>query len=113
VDIDDNYFALFGLAIGFSLDNTALAGRYRELQRQYHPDRFAHHPEEQQKAVQWSAQLNTAYDTLNNPVKRASYLLELAAHPISLNTSIADTDFLMSQLELREQMDEAQHMPSN
>ncbi|MBK6758539.1 MAG: Fe-S protein assembly co-chaperone HscB [Agitococcus sp.] len=107
MDIRDNYFVLFGLAIGFPLDNAALAGRYRELQRQYHPDRFAHHPEEQQKAVQWSAQLNTAFETLNSPVKRASYLLELAAHPISLNTSIADTDFLMSQLELREQMDEA------
>lgn len=105
--IDDNYFVLFGLPIGFQVDTEALASRYRELQRQYHPDRFAHHPEEQQKAVQWSAQLNTAFETLNSPVKRASYLLELAAHPISLNTSIADTDFLMSQLELREQMDEA------
>ena len=106
--IDDNYFVLFGLPIGFQVDTEALASRYRELQRQYHPDRFAHHPEEQQKAVHWSAQLNTAYDTLNNTVKRASYLLELVNRPISLNTSIADTDFLMSQLELREQLDEAE-----
>ena len=45
MDIRDNYFVLFGLAIGFPLDNAALAGRYRELQRQYHPDRFAHHPQ--------------------------------------------------------------------
>jgi len=107
VDSHDNYFALFGLAEGFLLDNNALAGRYRELQRQYHPDRFAHLPQEQQKAVQYATQINTAYETLNNPVKRASYLLELAGRAISLNTSIADTDFLMSQLELREQMDEA------
>jgi molecular chaperone HscB len=107
VDAHDNYFVLFGLPIGFHLNHEALASRYRELQRQYHPDRFAHHPEEQQKAVQWSSQLNTAYEILNNPVKRASYLLELARQPISLNTSIADTDFLMSQLELREQLDEA------
>ena len=34
--------------------------------------------------------------------------MELADHPISLNTSIVDTDFLMSQLELREQLDEAE-----
>jgi len=108
VNIDDNYFVLFGLPIGFQVDTEALASRYRELQRQYHPDRFAHHPEEQQKAVHWSAQLNTAYDVLQNSVKRASYLLELASRPISLNTSIADTDFLMSQLELREQLDEAE-----
>lgn len=108
MDNHDNYFAVFGLAIGFNVDDQALAGRYRELQRQHHPDRFAHLPQEQQQAVQYSAQLNTAYDTLNSPVKRASYLLQLANHPISLNTSIADTDFLMSQLELREQMDEAE-----
>lgn len=107
MDVHDNYFVLFGLPQGFHLNAEALASRYRELQRQYHPDRFAHHPEEQQKAVQWSAQLNTAYGVLHNPVKRASYLLELANHPISLTTSIADTDFLMSQLELREQLDEA------
>ena len=104
----DNYFAWFDLPVAFQLNQDALASCYRELQRQYHPDRFAHHPDEQQKAVQWSAQLNTAYDILNNEVKRASYLLELSGRPISLNTSIADTDFLMSQLELREQLDEAE-----
>jgi len=108
VDNQDNYFAWFDLPVAFQINQDALASRYRELQRQYHPDRFAHHPEEQQKAVQWSAQLNTAYDTLNNEVKRASYLLELIGRPISLNASIADTDFLMSQLELREQLDEAE-----
>ena len=108
MDKQDNYFAWFDLPVAFQINQDALAGRYRELQRQYHPDRFAHHPDEQQKAVQWSAQLNTAYDILNNEVKRASYLLELSGRPISLNTSIADTDFLMSQLELREQLDEAE-----
>ena len=102
-----NYFELFQIPVSLNLDTAQLAVRYRELQRQYHPDRFAHHPEEQLKAVQWSSRLNTAYEALNTPVNRASYLLELADHPISLNTSIADTDFLMSQLELREQMDEA------
>ena len=108
MDKQDNYFAWFDLPVAFQINQDALASRYRELQRQYHPDRFANHPDEQQKAVQWSAQLNTAYDILNSDVKRASYLLELSGRPISLNTSIADTDFLMSQLELREQLDEAE-----
>lgn len=108
MDKQDNYFAWFDLPVAFQINQDALASRYRELQRQYHPDRFANHPDEQQKAVQWSAQLNTAYDILNSDVKRASYLLELSGCPISLNTSIADTDFLMSQLELREQLDEAE-----
>ena len=109
MDKQDNYFAWFDLPVAFQINQDALASRYRELQRQYHPDRFANHPDEQQKAVQWSAQLNTAYDILNSDVNRASYLLELSGRPISLNTSIADTDFLMSQLELREQLDEAEN----
>ena len=108
MDAHDNYFVLFGLPQGFQINTDALASRYRELQRQYHPDRFAHHPEEQQKAVQWSSRLNDAYDVLGNPVKRASYLLELAGRHVNLGASIADTDFLMSQLELREQLDEAE-----
>ncbi|PTQ90838.1 Fe-S protein assembly co-chaperone HscB [Agitococcus lubricus] len=108
MEAHDNYFVLFNVPIGFQVNAEVLASRYRELQRQFHPDRFAHNPDEQQKAVQWSAKLNTAYEVLNSPVKRASYLLELVNRPISLNTSIADTDFLMSQLELREQLDDAE-----
>ena len=61
MNVHDNYFVLFGLSKSFDLNKEALASRYRELQRQYHPDRFAHHPEEQLKAVQWSSRLNTAY----------------------------------------------------
>lgn len=109
MDTQDNYFVWFDLPVAFQVNQEALAGRYRELQRQYHPDRFAQYPKEQQKALQCSAQLNAAYDTLSNDVKRASYLLELASRAISLNASIADTDFLMSQLELREQLDEAEN----
>ena len=107
MDLNDDYFTLFDLERSFTLSGEALSSRYRELQRQYHPDRFAHDPDQQRQAVEWTAHLNQAYQTLASPVLRAAYLLELAGQPVSLNTSIADHDFLMSQLELREQMDEA------
>lgn len=107
MDLNDDYFTLFDLERGFSVNTEALSSRYRELQRQYHPDRFAHDPGQQKQAVEWTAHLNQAYQTLAGPVLRAAYLLELAGQPVSLTTSIADHDFLMSQLELREQMDEA------
>lgn len=103
----NDHFALFDLDPDFEVNGEALASRYRELQRQYHPDRFAHDAHEQQQALEWTTRLNEAYRVLNDPVLRAAYLLELAGQPISLLTSIADTDFLLSQLELREQLDEA------
>lgn len=107
MDLSHDFFALFDIEPGFDLQPDALASRYRELQRQYHPDRFAHSPEDQERAVRWTSHLNRAYDTLRDPVKRAAYLLERAGQPVTLTTSIADTDFLYSQLELREQMEEA------
>lgn len=36
-----NYFSLFSLPVRYDLDTQVLAGRYQDLQRQYHPDRFA------------------------------------------------------------------------
>lgn len=32
-----NYFSLFSLPVRYDLDTQALAGRYQDLQRQYHP----------------------------------------------------------------------------
>ncbi len=107
MESSNDYFVLFGLEPGFEVNQEALSSRYRELQRQYHPDRFAHDPAGQSQAVEWSSQLNQAFRTLSDPVLRASYLLELAGQPVNLTTSIADTDFLLSQMELREQLDEA------
>lgn len=36
-----NYFELFGLANQFELDNAALSDTFRDLQRRFHPDKFA------------------------------------------------------------------------
>ena len=59
------HFALFDLQPGFNLDLDLLATRYRELARSVHPDRFADAPEgEQRVALERSASLNDAYQTL-------------------------------------------------
>ena len=36
-----DYFTLFGLPASYTLSLEPLAARYQELQRQYHPDKFA------------------------------------------------------------------------
>ncbi|MCC2638116.1 MAG: hscB [Moraxellaceae bacterium] len=105
-----NYFELFGLPPAFELDAEVLQPRYRELQRQFHPDRVAAAPADVQRAaVQKAADINTAFTTLKDPVLRARHLLALAGHPIhNESATVSDTDFLMAQMDLREQLDEAE-----
>lgn len=104
-----DYFQLFDLPCTFAVDDHALMARYRELQREYHPDRFAAEPAEiQRAAVQKAADINTAFATLRDPVQRARYMLTLAGHSLpNESATVSDTDFLMAQMELREQLEEA------
>ena len=109
MDLTTNYFSLFGLPVAFALDAAALQPVWRELQRSHHPDRVSgDDAAAQQFALQMSAHVNSAYETLRDPVRRARYLLELAGHGIdSERATVADTDFLMAQMELREQLEDA------
>lgn len=108
-DLSKNYFELFDLPARFDLDPADLAVRYRQLQRLFHPDRFASaSAPERRLSVQMTAQINAAFQTLKDPVARARYLLGLSG----LDTG-EDTDthmqpaFLMEQMELREALAEA------
>ncbi|MBW5407088.1 co-chaperone HscB [Morganella morganii] len=102
-----NYFSLFSLPVRYDLDTQVLAGRYQDLQRQYHPDRFAAgDAKEQAQALTMAATINEAYQSLKHPLKRAEYMLLL--HDIDINNeqhTMHDTVFLMEQMELREALD--------
>ncbi|WP_324004321.1 co-chaperone HscB [Aeromonas hydrophila] len=101
-----NYFELFGLVEGFELDTRQLAETYRQLQTQFHPDRFATALErEQLAAVQRAAQINDAFTTLKAPLRRAEYLLSLRGTELrGEQQTLQDTAFLMQQLEWRERL---------
>lgn len=103
-----DYFTLFGLPAGYEIDTQALAARFQDLQRQYHPDKFASGTQaEQLAAVQHSATINQAWQTLRNPLSRAEYLLSRHGFDLaSEQHTVRDTAFLMEQLELREELDE-------
>lgn len=104
-----DYFQLFSLPRAFELDVAELLPRYRELQRQFHPDRSAAEPADVQRvAVQQAADINAAFAALKEPVARARHLLALAGHPVNIESAtVSDTDFLMAQMEMREQLEEA------
>ena len=109
VKLEHNFFTLLGQTQQFTVDRAALKKRFRTLQREYHPDRYAAKtPQEQRLAVQFSAHLNTAFATLDNPVKRATHILELSGVTIDhQNSTIKDPIFLMQQMETREAFDDA------
>ncbi|HCH77054.1 co-chaperone HscB [Stutzerimonas kunmingensis] len=101
------HFALFELKPEFELDLASLADRYRELARQVHPDRFADAGEsEQRQALERSANLNEAYQTLKSPSRRARYLLAIEGHEVPLEATVQDPAFLMRQMHLREELEE-------
>lgn len=104
-----NHFELFGLEPAYALEREALERSYREIQARVHPDRFAHAGDAERRAsLQWTTRVNEAYRTLKDPVQRGKHLLELQGVDVAFETNTQmPTDFLMQQLELREELESA------
>ena len=105
-EFQKNYFQLFDLPEDFALDQVQLGKRYRQLQKELHPDRYASgSAHEQRLAVQYSALVNEAYATLRKALPRALYLLELAGmSQEDIAGQQIDGGFLMAQMDLREKL---------
>lgn len=109
LDLQANDFVLFGLPERFEQDRATLDQRWKDLQRQVHPDRFAADAGVAQRlAMQWSVRINEAYQRLKQPLRRAAYLCELRGAPIQAeNNTAMPAAFLMQQMEWREALDDA------
>ncbi|MGB5325535.1 MAG: Fe-S protein assembly co-chaperone HscB [Pseudomonadales bacterium] len=109
VQVEHNYFRLLGVPPRFDLDVATLKSNARKLQREYHPDRYASRaPQEQRLAAQLSAQINSAQATLQDPVRRAIYLLEQQGVETNAQSHTErNTEFLMQQMALREELEAA------
>lgn len=109
MDHSQNYFTLFGLPQQFTIDQNQLTDKFRQLQREVHPDRHVGKGKHQQLlAMQFASYVNTAYQTLRSPLKRGEYLLELAEIPINKETmTIGDSGFLLQQMQWRDRLSEA------
>ena len=110
MNLQSNDFELFGLVERFAQDRPALDARWKELQRQAHPDKFAAQGAAAQRvAMQWSVRINEAYQRLKEPLRRAAYLCELHGTPIQAEDNTAmPAAFLMQQMEWREALEDAQ-----
>jgi molecular chaperone HscB len=109
VNLHSSDFELFGLPQRYAQDRAAIDERWKALQREAHPDRFAAQGASAQRAaLQWSVRINEAYQRLKDPLKRAIYLCELLGAPIDAEKNTAmPTEFLVEQMEWRETLDEA------
>jgi molecular chaperone HscB len=112
VNLQSSDFELFGLPSRFAQDRANLDQRWKDLQREAHPDRFvAQGPAAQRLAMQWSVRINEAYQRLRDPLKRAAYLCELRGAPVNAeNNTAMPPAFLMQQMAWREALDDASTM---
>ena len=110
ISLQANDFELFDVPARFAQDRAQLDTRWKALQREAHPDRFAAEGAAAQRvAMQWSVRINEAYQRLKDPLKRAAYLCELQGAPVQAeNNTAMPAAFLMQQMEWRENLDDTE-----
>jgi molecular chaperone HscB len=110
-DFSQTYFELFGLNPVFEVDDGYLRAAQQRLQSSYHPDRYVGaNDREKRLSVQIASWINQALETLQDPVKRSRYLLQINGVEIpDDSTTTSDPVFLMEQIELREEVESCRH----
>jgi molecular chaperone HscB len=117
-----DYFHVLGIPRVFAVDPVDLERRYKEATKILHPDRFARADAQARRAsLERSVQLNEAWQTLKDPVRRAEYLLSLHGVDIGERAGGGRRDqsgahatlpvpqsLLVEVMELREALAEAQ-----
>lgn len=105
-----NFFSLFELPLSSEVDTALLEQKYKQLQAQLHPDRHVNRDGGSKLvAIQQASMLNDAYATLVSPLRRAEHLLQLKGVDTSVyDQTDFDKDFLLTQLQLREELEELQ-----
>lgn len=109
MNLQSNDFELFDLPLRFAQERAAIDARWKDLQREAHPDKFAAQGAAAQRvAMQWSVRINEAYQRLKDPLRRAAYLCELQGVPVNAeNNTAMPAEFLMQQMQWREALEEA------
>ncbi len=103
--LTQNYFEIFSLPVAYTIDMNSLNQHYRLIQKSVHPDRFITGTDaEKQQSLIKSTQVNDAYQTLKDSVKRASYLIRLH---YDKEESGLPPEFLMQQMEWEEELEDA------
>jgi len=89
----------------FNIDLNKLQKSYRIIQAEIHPDKFvsANQLEKEQSLIK-STEVNDAYQTLKDPIKRAKYLIKINLES-EKNDSTLPPEFLIQQMEWEEHLE--------
>jgi len=89
----------------FNIDLNKLQKSYRIIQTEIHPDKFVSSSQiEKNQSLIKSTEVNDAYQTLKNPIKRAKYLISINLDSDENNATLPP-DFLMQQMEWEEHLE--------
>lgn len=97
-------FQILGVEPSFEIDVEALERRHREISKALHPDRYAGRPaSERRQALGRAIEVNEAWRTLKDPIRRAEALLRnLGMHVEEGKEAQPSPEFLMEIMEYRE-----------
>jgi molecular chaperone HscB len=103
---DKDFFLTLGVERTFGFDNAALERRFHELQRGAHPDRFSGESAGIiNSALDVSSNINEAYRTLRDPLKRTKHLLSLFGYSVE-QTKQVPMDLLELVMNVQEKVAE-------
>ncbi len=107
-----NHFEVLGLPASWFLEPSAVEERFKDLNKKLHPDRFAQkEPRERRMSLEWTTQVNDAYRTLKDPLRRAAYLVKLQGIDVEKESgrdamARLPPEFLEQVMEDREALEE-------
>jgi molecular chaperone HscB len=103
-----DYFTFFGLPRKLRVDTTDLERRFHRLSWRLHPDNFVRASvRERELSLERSSQLNDAYRTLSDPIRRVEYLLAQAGmRKEGQQKQKAPPELLEEVFELNESLEE-------
>ena len=98
-----NYFELFEIPVGFTINPAKLNQTYISLQKKYHPDYFGQSNEEEQtNALELSSMVNKAYRTFKSKDLTLQYFLQMKELIEEGEQYKLSPGFLMEVMELNE-----------
>lgn len=98
-----NYFELFGFEVSPVIDASLLTKRYITLQRDAHPDFYTQElHDEQESAMNRSADINKAYKIFKNADETLAYFLKVMSVLEEGEKFELPPDFLMEMMDINE-----------